>query len=375
MLTGVAVRIALRIGLHRDGALLGLPPFESEMRRRLWWQTIILDNRNAEIVGARFLKATPQSDTQIPLNCNDSDLWPGMPEPPKERLGASDMLFCSARSEVGSVFPKIGVVNPSGDRDDRPEPSMADKDRIVDELEILLETKYLRYCDLLQPLHIQTAGLCRGAVLTLRLQVHHPRQYPDNGASLPQEEKDMLFRTSLKLIDYFNMAYSTKSIRGFLWHTNFFIQWAALIYLLNELRTRVSGDEAENAWSRLTELFGYRPDIITQHKKALHTAVGNLILKAWAAYERECSHRREEVIVPAFIAQLRSQRIPKQTMSSISEGTVLSVPSGHSSAEPFVELPLETFNDLLDPSFNLDSFPPDPSPIDWAEWDALTSLP
>jgi hypothetical protein len=37
-LTGVVVRIAKAMGLHRDGAELGLPPFEAEIRRRIWFQ-------------------------------------------------------------------------------------------------------------------------------------------------------------------------------------------------------------------------------------------------------------------------------------------------------------------------------------------------
>jgi hypothetical protein len=36
ILTGVAVRIAQRMGLHRDGEKLGLPPFDVQMRRRLF---------------------------------------------------------------------------------------------------------------------------------------------------------------------------------------------------------------------------------------------------------------------------------------------------------------------------------------------------
>lgn len=38
ILSGVAVRICQRIGLHRDGEDLGLEPFEVQMRRRLFWQ-------------------------------------------------------------------------------------------------------------------------------------------------------------------------------------------------------------------------------------------------------------------------------------------------------------------------------------------------
>lgn len=43
ILTGVAVRISQRIGLHRDGEELGLKPFDVEMRRRLFWQLPRLD--------------------------------------------------------------------------------------------------------------------------------------------------------------------------------------------------------------------------------------------------------------------------------------------------------------------------------------------
>lgn len=35
-LTGVVVRIAQGIGLDRDGTILGLSPFDTEIRRRIW---------------------------------------------------------------------------------------------------------------------------------------------------------------------------------------------------------------------------------------------------------------------------------------------------------------------------------------------------
>jgi hypothetical protein len=44
-LTGLVVRIAQTIGIHRDGSHFALTPFEIEMRRRLWWQVCILDAR------------------------------------------------------------------------------------------------------------------------------------------------------------------------------------------------------------------------------------------------------------------------------------------------------------------------------------------
>jgi hypothetical protein len=36
-LTGLAMRLAQSIGLHRDGTKLGLSPLETQIRRLLWW--------------------------------------------------------------------------------------------------------------------------------------------------------------------------------------------------------------------------------------------------------------------------------------------------------------------------------------------------
>lgn len=49
-LLGVAVRIAQRMGLHRDGRALGLPPVQAEERRRVWWQLQYLEIAVAQLV-------------------------------------------------------------------------------------------------------------------------------------------------------------------------------------------------------------------------------------------------------------------------------------------------------------------------------------
>lgn len=58
----------------------------------------------------------------------------------------------------------------------------------------------------------------RSAVTSIRLRSHHPRQYSDKGASLPKEEKDMLFRLALKIIQYDNLLHSSNVMQVFRWH-------------------------------------------------------------------------------------------------------------------------------------------------------------
>lgn len=106
ILTGIAVRIAERIGLHRDGGGMGLKPFDVEVRRRVFWQLLPLDGLSGQICGTGIAMDAKNWDTKQPLNVNDTDIWPGMEEPPAVREGATDMIFCLARTEIGRFHQK-----------------------------------------------------------------------------------------------------------------------------------------------------------------------------------------------------------------------------------------------------------------------------
>lgn len=101
ILTGTAVRLGQRIGLHRDGTLIGLSPFETEIRRRSWWRLMALDGQTAELCGAGLSVAAPRYDSKRPLNVNDSDLCPNMSVLPSEHEGPTEMIFCGSRTEIG----------------------------------------------------------------------------------------------------------------------------------------------------------------------------------------------------------------------------------------------------------------------------------
>jgi hypothetical protein len=86
ILTGVAVRIAQRMGIHRDGDKLGLSPLDVQMRRLLFYQLLPLDG-NASVLSGTGISVMPDAwDTQPPLNIDDDQIWPGMTETPQEHL-------------------------------------------------------------------------------------------------------------------------------------------------------------------------------------------------------------------------------------------------------------------------------------------------
>ena len=173
---------------------------------------MILDSRAAEMSGSGISIFVNLFDTQLPRNLNDRDLSPNMTELPPSRTGATDMIFIVLRCELGSFLRKSMPTSVGST------PFVATKDEDIDNFEQLLESKVLRFCDALYPLHFLTSIVGRAALSTIRLVTHHPSQYPDGGASMPREEKDMLFQLSMKMIKYDQLVRATKILHKYLWH-------------------------------------------------------------------------------------------------------------------------------------------------------------
>lgn len=283
-LSGLAIRSGQRIGLHRDNTSENLSVFDAEMRRRLWWQILILDSRSAQLSGsATDRQLYLQWNTRRPLNVNDSDLHPAMQELPVEHPGISEMLFCSMRYEIGN-FMRQSMKHENVDENGqmtKTSTSIAAKDRALDELEHHLEQKYLKYCDPSVPHHLLALYLGKSAICRLRLAAHFPRQQSGHNSTSRQDEKDTLFRTCLKTIEYDNDGRKNKSLQGYLWHVNVFFPYEAFIYILIELSERTEGDLVDHAWSQVDKAYENHPELISSSNNALHFAMGNLAIKAW----------------------------------------------------------------------------------------------
>lgn len=149
MLTGIAVRIAQRMGLHRDGESLGLPPFEVQMRRRLFWQLIPLEGFAGQHSGTGISMPPTSWDIKKPLNINDDQIYPGMTEQPEEQKGATDMIYCLARAELSEYYTQKAMKMKDGYGPSVHLRSGEENLTLVNKVEEVLETKFLRYCDVI----------------------------------------------------------------------------------------------------------------------------------------------------------------------------------------------------------------------------------
>ncbi|KAF2224698.1 fungal-specific transcription factor domain-containing protein [Elsinoe ampelina] len=255
-LTGLLVRMSQTVGIHRDGTHFGLPPFEVEMRRRLWWQICILDVRASEDHGCDPTIVEQSFDTKMPLNINDADMHPGMKDFPNEHRGCTDMSFCLIRFEVANTFRRLNYVppGPKGCNNFYTTVSREEKEKWIQECHDMLEEKYLKHCDMTVPLYWVTATVARLIMSKMWLIVYHPYQRQDGGSTLPQDIKDKLFLTSLENIEYALLLETETRTMKWGWLFKTYMQWHAMAFILNELTKKTKGPLVERAWLAINKI-------------------------------------------------------------------------------------------------------------------------
>jgi hypothetical protein len=357
ILTGIAIRLAQRMGLHRDGESLGLPPFEVQMRRRLFWQLLPLDSYAGQTSGTGISISPSSWDTKQPLNINDDQIFPSMTQPPCEQRGASEMIFCLSRMELSNFYIQTGAkLKEHGDaiqfRD------AEDTERLIDQVEDLIETKFLRYCNILNPLHFLTTGIVRSAIDSVRLRARMPLLKQQ---TITDTQRRHLCALAEKVLDTNNTIFNNPSTQNYRWQMQAFFLWDALLCVLRSIAEVgfYSPSELSTAWRKVAEVYANH-DELAKARRTLYVTIAKVTLKAWLA--NPPSHSSPE---PAFITALLAQHEPKGTDRQ--QDSVLSGDQAAGGACSFDEL----FNNMdgtdlaLNNVFNLESS------SDWLFWDQI----
>ncbi|TIA05342.1 hypothetical protein D6C82_00268 [Aureobasidium pullulans] len=354
-LTGLAIRAAQQMGYHREQAL-GSPSvsiFQAELRRRLWWELVLLESFSAKQCGVRSVVSSRSFwDTKRPLNINDTDLHPEMCHSLEDYRGMTEMSFCSARFEIGSF-----TIDHSGM--DKSSQNVDEVDSRIEELLKGLHDRLLKYCDPSVPMHNMLLLFSRGATTRVKLTVRRHHMYA-KGAGLSLEERDKTFLLCLQLTEVPNSFSKNKEIQKFIWQAMAFFPLDALLFMLGEIayRTEQPPPEIDRAWEEIERSFELQPRLLHDESNAMYSAVRNLTLKAW---DRSVNRQWIGSNVPRFIQLLRSRSLAiRSTDSSVN----LIGTSG--ALEILDESPFNFDTESLDPSWSKIVIPDDPE--FWAYW-------
>ena len=283
-LGGLAIHLAQALGIHRDGTNFGLNPFDTEMRRRLWWQISLLDNRSAEDHGVDPTFTQQFYDTKIPMNLNDDDIYPGMKEVPKERLGATEMTFCLIRYEISVFSRRFTFTAPGQSASLGQELSLKEKEALIDECHRKLEEKYLRHCDMTMPIYWVAATVARLILAKMWLMVHHPRAYSlaDGTTPLPPEIRDRVFITSVEVIEFSHLLEKNENTAKWGWLFRTYMQWQSVAFALSEICIRPPGPDVDRAWQAIQSVYNERLMSAKYQKGMLWKPLRHLMAKAKA---------------------------------------------------------------------------------------------
>lgn len=307
----LAMRIAHKMGLHHAGKDSHMPFFEQEMQVRLWWCIRGFNSRARRGMGL-LSTVDDLGDVRLPMNVNDADLHPLMEKPPAvQHTAATEMVYCLMKYDLWNHVRKSSRF--SGDPNPREKTAqlaastsvenMAVKRKMLSNVTCMLQERYLAYLDQSIPLHQLSIALAGLTVHNQRFSMFHPRHQPEDGRNMSQADQDLVFESSVKLLEL------NRDVR----HTSFSINLVdhmacrtpvdALVYMVSELRQRVSGCLVDTAWTLLEELFNEQLAIPSGDHK-FYTTLADLVLQAWAAHRRTLEYRQD--VVPKFIERLQT---------------------------------------------------------------------
>ncbi len=296
----MAIRIAQKLGLHRDPEPLGLSPFECEMRKRVWWQIIMLDAKYAMFSGLSH-SFLPQCDTGPPKNLNDADLSPSDKKPYQDREGPTEMIFClltyrfarfllDAPGFEGMAMVKHSVPDGNGPTEEQ----LAEYRRKVsvlrqDLLDILDKNSDPRA----GPVHEMALAL--RALLIARLdELATPVELQADWGIEVHSAADTTFKAVISIFEHDAANSVAGKIPAFTWFSLLHFQSNIFLYLVGQLTRRTEGALVDRAWIQVEAVYSLHPELLDiKNKKSV--TISSYVLRAWK--------KREE----ALLAQAKAQ--------------------------------------------------------------------
>ncbi|KAL6230848.1 hypothetical protein BDW75DRAFT_234071 [Aspergillus navahoensis] len=315
-MSALILRLAQGLGLHRDGNNFGLRPFDTEMRRRLWWLVVLLDLRSSEDHGTDVQIHDRMFDTRFPLNVNDNDIRPDMEEQPKPRVGFTDMSFFLIRCDICYALRQVAYncPKPSGGVGGHTPGICGNIIQIVNRH---IEDQYLNHCDMADPIQWFSATVARLALTKMWLVIHLPISSSDHGSHIGNEFRESLFITSIEVAEFALLIKEDENTRKWSWMFDTHMQWHAIAMVLSELCVRPLSPLTDRAWLAVTSLYDNRLQNLKPRKGMLWLPLAQLMKRARALRAIQVAELRASVENQWAAAQNRIPASPGSNRPSI----------------------------------------------------------
>ncbi|KIW46463.1 uncharacterized protein PV06_02134 [Exophiala oligosperma] len=251
MMTGLLVRMAQYLGLQRDGDnFKHLTPFDTDLRRRVWWAVVILDIRSAEDQGTDMAIPQGSFDTKMPWNINDTDIDPETKQVPAERHGLTDRAFTRINIEINKNMRQMTAAVAAGSNNGA---GLEEQSRLLNDIWQRLDEGYLQYApDTGSVAHWVAVTIARLVMAKMTLIVFLPVLFSSSPSGMTSESIRMkLLIAAIEVAEYNHMLNAEEAARHWRWIYQTRTHWHAIVYLLIETCRRPWSPLVERAWVAL----------------------------------------------------------------------------------------------------------------------------
>lgn len=247
--SAIVIRVAQAQGIHRDGQKFALPPFETEMRRRLWWHICILDMLSSGDQGVDTQITPGMFDTQFPTNVDDDDLAPQMTDPPSPKIGFTDTTICMMNCRIITeiLWPRQSMKAYSN-------MSTPDRENHITALEQSLHERYIAHFNLDIPIQWMVATIIRLQLSKAWLTAH----FRSAGDSCEENFRhdDRIFEIAVEFVQFYYLLQTNEGTSQRTWLCKSYKDWHVVAFMLSELCLRPLSSKIDHAWDMVTKLYG-----------------------------------------------------------------------------------------------------------------------
>ena len=249
-MVAVAVRLAHMLNLHRDGQGLQYTPFEAEIRRRLWWQIVLLDMRVSEDRGSDFMIPEGSYNTCVPTNINDSDMERNATSTYLDRKGITQMTFGLVFSEASKLVKLFQVP-----LDEQKTRNLQERLDIVFRCQKELNENFFPHYNSDVPISWATHTIGRLIIYKAWLMVYYPMSPEDWTATDTTVRREDLITTSIMILELSYKLESNEDVKQWWLMFQTYVQWHALAVTLVELCVQKPSPLMDKAWKIIDTVF------------------------------------------------------------------------------------------------------------------------
>ena len=243
-LTGLLLRLAKSLGLHRANDGIRRTDLELETRRRLWWQICLLDSKTRRSNMADLSISETSFDQVFPANINDTDLGSLLPTDHPSIPRTGDMTLCLIRCELWTLVQSLKA-SPAG---------REGKLGLFYETKLKIETKYLHPLGPGDTLGDYIKTMASLFFAKAELFLHKPSATEASRVQNKHQVDCLLLRASVTVISAVHALLTDPSWTRWRWQLSGTAPWHAIGIFLRHACSHPWASETERVWSMVQRL-------------------------------------------------------------------------------------------------------------------------